>query len=116
MTGAGLTGTWDGLCRHCSALETAVHTQRKHLPPALARSFRRTLALAPAPAPAGIVMLQMAVPSMRTDRALRAFNASYGTKYKYDLAAWRKGVNLYPRDCALLDANDGLGAWVRGCG
>eukprot|EP00198_Chlamydomonas_reinhardtii_P009574 XP_001698911.1 predicted protein [Chlamydomonas reinhardtii] len=54
-------------------------------------------------------MLQMAVPSMRTDRALRAFNASYGTKYKYDLAAWRKGVNLYPRDCALLDANDGLG-------
>ncbi|PNW72528.1 hypothetical protein CHLRE_16g688526v5 [Chlamydomonas reinhardtii] len=58
---------------------------------------------------AGIVMLQMAVPSMRTDRALRAFNASYGTKYKYDLAAWRKGVNLYPRDCALLDANDGLG-------
>ncbi|KAG2422260.1 hypothetical protein HXX76_016174 [Chlamydomonas incerta] len=58
---------------------------------------------------AGIVMLQMAVPSMRTDRALRAFNASYGPKYKYDLAAWRKGVNLYPRDCALLDANDGLG-------
>ncbi|KAG2447430.1 hypothetical protein HYH02_007756 [Chlamydomonas schloesseri] len=58
---------------------------------------------------AGIVMLQLAVPSMRTDRALRAFNANYGPKYKYDLAAWRKGVNLYPRDCALLDANDGLG-------
>ncbi len=55
-------------------------------------------------------MLQLAVPSMRTDRALRAFNASYGPKYKYELAAWRKGVNLYPRDCALLDANDGLGA------
>ncbi|KAG2490289.1 hypothetical protein HYH03_011241 [Edaphochlamys debaryana] len=58
---------------------------------------------------AGMVMLQLAIPAMRNDRALKAFNTTYGPKYKYDLSAWRKGANLYPKDCELLDANDGAG-------
>ncbi|GLI68475.1 hypothetical protein VaNZ11_012901 [Volvox africanus] len=58
---------------------------------------------------AGMVMLQLAIPATRTDRALRNFNAAYGPKYKYDLAAWRKGTHMSSRDCALLDADDGAG-------
>lgn len=34
---------------------------------------------------AGVIMLQLAVPSMRTDRGLRNFNTQYGPKYRYDL-------------------------------
>ncbi len=58
---------------------------------------------------AGMVMLQLAVPVMRTDRALRSFNAVYGPKYKYDLEAWRKATHLNARECALLDADGGAG-------
>jgi hypothetical protein len=62
---------------------------------------------------AGMVMLQLAVPAMRTDRALRQFNAQYGPKFRYDLQEWRKGAYLTSRDCALLDADDGAGADTR---
>ncbi|KXZ43807.1 hypothetical protein GPECTOR_80g167 [Gonium pectorale] len=58
---------------------------------------------------AGIVMLQLAVPAMRSDRALRNFNAAYGPKYGYDLAAWRRGTHLPQRDGALLEGDDGAG-------
>ena len=64
---------------------------------------------------AGMLMLQLAVPSMRVDRALRNFNQQYGTKYKYDLQAWREGIRLTKSDCALLDADDGAGECVCRC-
>jgi serine/threonine protein kinase len=70
--------------------------------------------IAPAAYCAGMLMLQLAVPSMRVDRALRSFNQHYGTKYKYDLQAWREGSRLTKSDCALLDADDSAGACAVG--
>lgn len=61
---------------------------------------------------AGMCMLQLAIPAMRTDRALRQFNTQYGTKYGYNLQEWRKGAYLTSRDCAVLDADNGIGEWA----
>ncbi|GAX79925.1 hypothetical protein CEUSTIGMA_g7365.t1 [Chlamydomonas eustigma] len=58
---------------------------------------------------AGIVMLQLAVPTLRNDHALKKFNAVYSSKYMFDLDAWRKDSMISRREFELLDADDGAG-------
>ena len=58
---------------------------------------------------AGIVLLQLSLPNMRTERGLRNFNAVYGPKFDYDLQAWRESLGLPKREFELLDAEDGAG-------
>ncbi len=84
-------------------------------------------------APAGIALLQLAVPPLRQDRGLRAFNEAYGPKcachstvaphpqaallsrgplacrHKYDLDAWRASSFIPAADFQLLDAEQGAG-------
>lgn len=59
---------------------------------------------------AGIVLMQLAMPSLRTNSGLQGFNRGL-KKYKYDLYRWRdanKG-QLSRSKTAVLDAGDGAG-------
>jgi hypothetical protein len=55
------------------------------------------------------VLLQLALPSLRVDRALRAFRTTY-ERNGCDLAAWRKAAYLPKKDTGWLDDHDGAGA------
>ncbi|XP_021910207.1 serine/threonine-protein kinase STN7, chloroplastic [Carica papaya] len=60
---------------------------------------------------AGLIFLQMAFPSLRTDSSLIQFNRQL-KRCNYDLNAWRKGVELRPefrRGFDLLDLDGGKG-------
>lgn len=58
---------------------------------------------------AGICMLQLALPSLRSDRGLQSFINLYGPRFKYDLDAWRKKSTIPAREFQALDADDGAG-------
>eukprot|EP00798_Chlamydomonas_sp_ICE-L_P012483 gene12483-15693_t len=58
---------------------------------------------------AGIVLLQLAIPSMRSAGGLRAFNAAYGQKFFFNLRAWKKAAPFNKKEFELLDANGGAG-------
>ncbi|KAF6253935.1 kinase-like domain-containing protein [Scenedesmus sp. NREL 46B-D3] len=58
---------------------------------------------------AGIVMLQLCLPPLRTPRGLNLFKVEY-ERCDYDIDAWRKSCRwISKRDTAVLDANDGAG-------
>eukprot|EP00884_Botryococcus_braunii_P000646 jgi/Botrbrau1/10582/Bobra.0358s0005.1 len=57
---------------------------------------------------AGLVLMQLAVPKLRTSSGLRVFNAAI-KRHDYDLFKWRENERLPARETAILDANDGLG-------
>jgi len=57
---------------------------------------------------AGLVMLQLAVPKLRSTSALKAFSKSFQA-CKCELDAWRERERLAPAQAALLDADDGAG-------
>eukprot|EP00210_Caulerpa_lentillifera_P003569 g3404.t1 len=57
---------------------------------------------------AGLIFFQLAVPTMCSDRAIRAFTSRYKS-YGYDLEKWRNGSKLIARHTEVLDANDGAG-------
>jgi hypothetical protein len=61
---------------------------------------------------AGVCMLQLCVPSMRQDRGLRNFNVMYGSRFNYDLDAWRASSFIPAREFEVLDAEDGAGRWA----
>ena len=57
---------------------------------------------------AGIIFMQLAVPALRSDRGLKAFNEDIKTA-GYDVYKWREAANLAPVQTAVLDANEGSG-------
>ena len=57
---------------------------------------------------AGIIFMQLAVPALRSDRGLKAFNEDIKTA-GYDVYKWREAANLAPVQTAVLDANGGAG-------
>lgn len=57
---------------------------------------------------AGLVMMQLAVPKLRSTSALKTFNKSFQA-CKCDLDAWRERERLAPAQAAFLDADDGAG-------
>jgi hypothetical protein len=57
---------------------------------------------------AGIIFMQLAVPSLRSDRGLKAFNEALAA-VGHDVAAWRAGAALPLVQTAVLDANDDSG-------
>eukprot|EP00775_Hariotina_reticulata_P003693 gene3693-3953_t len=58
---------------------------------------------------AGIVMMQLCLPGLRTPRGLNLFKVEY-ERADYDLEAWRNSCRwISKRDTAVLDANDGAG-------
>lgn len=69
---------------------------------------------------AGVTMLQLAFPNLRTDNALIAFNKQFSEQYNWDLKRWRraqelkKGGKEYAEGFATLDADDGA-AWELLC-
>lgn len=56
---------------------------------------------------AGIVLLQMAIPSLRPVSGLKNFNTEI-KKYRYDLTVWRENTRLKP-DLTILDLDLGRG-------
>ena len=58
----------------------------------------------------GIILLQISVPTFRTDAGLRRFAQGF-ERCEYDLAKWREqyGRKLRASDTAVLDAEDGAG-------
>eukprot|EP00468_Gymnochlora_sp_CCMP2014_P010416 CAMPEP_0167761272 /NCGR_PEP_ID=MMETSP0110_2-20121227/12076_1 /TAXON_ID=629695 /ORGANISM="Gymnochlora sp., Strain CCMP2014" /LENGTH=660 /DNA_ID=CAMNT_0007647929 /DNA_START=308 /DNA_END=2290 /DNA_ORIENTATION=- len=57
----------------------------------------------------GIIMMQLALPSLRNDNALRSFNAAL-KRVNHDLKLWRKTQRFVPEaEFAILDENDGAG-------
>uniref|UniRef100_A0A1D2AEM3 Protein kinase domain-containing protein n=2 Tax=Auxenochlorella protothecoides TaxID=3075 RepID=A0A1D2AEM3_AUXPR len=67
----------------------------------------------------GIMMLQLALPPLRTDNALVAFNKQLADTYKHDLRAWRRarerrGTKDLAAGLAILDADGGAG-WDLAC-
>ena len=57
---------------------------------------------------AGLIFFQLAVPTMCSDRAIKAFRSSF-ERHDYDLDRWRNSSALLPRHTQILDAHDGLG-------
>lgn len=57
---------------------------------------------------AGIVMMQLAVPSLRTPTSVRSFTQTYA-RAGYDLEKWRENARLQKRDTTVLDAENGAG-------
>lgn len=64
----------------------------------------------------GVILLQLAFPSLRTDNALIAFNKAFGEQYNWDILAWRRvqeGKNKVAKEMeegfATLDADGGAG-------
>ena len=57
---------------------------------------------------AGLVLMQLAVPKLRTQSALKAFNKALQA-CKCDLGSWRERERLAPAQTALLDADNGAG-------
>ncbi len=57
---------------------------------------------------AGLVMMQLAVPRLRSASAIKAFNQQF-RRCCHDLRTWRDSERLSPRDTQVLDANGGLG-------
>jgi serine/threonine protein kinase len=60
---------------------------------------------------AGICMLQLALPSLRSDRGLQTlFRNLYGPRFNYNLDAWREKSSIPDREFEILDA-DGEAGW-----
>lgn len=57
---------------------------------------------------AGLIFFQLAVPTMCSERAIKAFCSSY-KNHGYDLEKWRAGSTLIGRHTEVLDAQDGAG-------
>lgn len=57
---------------------------------------------------AGVVLMQMAVPSLRSSAALKNFNLELKT-CKYDLNRWRDYTRLRPSDLQILNSESGRG-------
>ena len=57
---------------------------------------------------AGIILMQLAVPSLRSDRGLKAFNEALAA-VGHDLLAWRAAAALPLVQTAVLDGNEGAG-------
>ena len=57
---------------------------------------------------AGLVLMQLALPKLRSSSGLKAFNSSLES-VEYDLMAWRRRANMSPKDTAILDADDSAG-------
>lgn len=57
---------------------------------------------------AGLVLLQAALPRLRSPAGLRAFNTALA-RAGGDLGAWRAGARLAPAEAAALDAGGGAG-------
>jgi hypothetical protein len=58
---------------------------------------------------AGLVLMQLAIPQLRSDRGLLAFNEAI-KKADYDLEAWRAASRHgFAKHNAVLDADDGAG-------
>lgn len=57
---------------------------------------------------AGLIFFQLAVPTMCSDRAIKAFISSF-ERHDYDLQKWRKASKLISRHTKILDANNGAG-------
>lgn len=59
---------------------------------------------------AGICLLQMSLPSLRSDRGLSTlFNGIYGSRFNYDMDAWREGCQVPEREFEMLDSDNGAG-------
>ena len=58
---------------------------------------------------AGICLLQLALPSLRSDRGLKSFINLYGPRFEYDLDAWRSKSSIPDREFETLDADGGAG-------
>lgn len=58
--------------------------------------------------PAGLVLLQLAVPKLRSASGIKNFNQQY-KKARFDLKTWRASEQLTARESAVLDANNGVG-------
>ncbi|KAK9814185.1 hypothetical protein WJX72_001933 [[Myrmecia] bisecta] len=56
----------------------------------------------------GLVLMQLAVPKLRTSSGLKNFNSAL-KRYNYDLYKWRDAERLPARQTAVLDADDGAG-------
>ncbi|KAK9798998.1 hypothetical protein WJX73_001206 [Symbiochloris irregularis] len=57
---------------------------------------------------AGLVMMQLAVPSLRSPAGFRNFNGAL-RRLNCDLLAWRASARLSPAQTAVLDADNGAG-------
>lgn len=57
---------------------------------------------------AGLVLMQLAVPKLRTISALKSFNQQF-RKSGYNLQTWKKRQALPESETAILDHDDGLG-------
>lgn len=54
-------------------------------------------------------MLQMSVPSLRTEKAIKAFRRQL-SQCSYNFRRWRRVCNLPPEETEVLDA-DGFAGW-----
>lgn len=62
---------------------------------------------------AGIVLLQLCLPPVRSPRGLNLFKTEY-ERAGYDLQEWRKACRwISKRDTAVLDEDDGAGRCLR---
>ena len=58
---------------------------------------------------AGLILLQLAVPQLRSERGLLAFNTAI-QKADFDLFAWQEASrHTFAKSNAILDADDGAG-------
>lgn len=57
---------------------------------------------------AGLVLMQLALPKLRSSSGLKAFNSSLES-VEYDLMAWRRRAGMSPKDTAILDADASAG-------
>lgn len=57
---------------------------------------------------AGLVLMQLALPKLRTGTGLKSFNSSLKS-VAFDVKAWRRRANLSSKDTAILDADDSAG-------
>eukprot|EP00798_Chlamydomonas_sp_ICE-L_P016250 gene16250-22425_t len=58
---------------------------------------------------AGVVLLQITVPSLRNSKGLDSFNKSFGPKFNYNLRSWRRNSKIGREEFELLDCNNGAG-------
>lgn len=75
-----------------------IYTHNLLLPPALTHMRHA----------AGLILMQLAVPSLRTPGAFKAFNTALRAN-NCNLLTWRASARLSASQTAILDAEDGAG-------
>ena len=100
------------LCSYCDAAGDPVRSMSNLMFStalmAAARDLASILTASACHHPAGLCLMQLAVPRLRSGSNLQKFNAALKAA-GHDLAAWRVRANLPAKESAILDADDAAG-------